>query len=365
MRSPRGVLRSEIGGFCNHSHYVQRHCDAPVRIGRALTARATAAVPFQGLTPDVILDLAAQAGVDPDGRLFALNSYENRVYRVGRADGGAVVLKVYRPGRWSDAQIAEEHAFAAELAARDVPVVAPLQFRARTLHHHGGFRFAAFALHPGSAPELDGPGARELLGRTLGRLHAVGALRPFRHRPQLTGGRLGAEARRTVLASGMLPAHVAARYAHLSAGLVEQIRTAFAAARPATIRLHGDCHLGNILWQPQGPVFVDLDDCQQGPRIQDLWMFLSGDAGLQRAQWAELLAGYAQFSELDYGELRLIEALRAARMLNHAAWLVERWADPAFPRAFPWVGEARYWEQHADDLAEQSALVGAPPLLQP
>ncbi|MFO1410441.1 MAG: serine/threonine protein kinase [Steroidobacteraceae bacterium] len=327
-------------------------------------AGSSAEVPFQGLTPDAILDLALQAGVEPDGRLFPLNSYENRVYRVGCADGGAVVLKVYRPGRWSDGQIGEEHEFAAELAARDVPVVAPLRHGGRTLHHHRGFRCALFPLQPGAAPELDAAGALELLGRTLGRLHAVGALRPFRERPRLAAGRLGGDARRRVLDSGMLPAHVEARYAHVSAELVVQIRAAFAAAEPAAIRLHGDCHLGNILWHQQGPIFVDLDDCQQGPRVQDLWMFLSGDADAQRGQWAQLLAGYLQFSELDYGELRLMEALRGARMLNHAAWLVERWADPAFPRAFPWVAEPRYWERHADDLAEQAALVGAPPLLQ-
>jgi Ser/Thr protein kinase RdoA (MazF antagonist) len=328
-----------------------------------MMARAPADVPFQGLTPDAILDLAVQAGLEPDGRLFPLNSYENRVYRVGCADGGARVLKIYRPGRWSDAQIAEEHEFATELADRDIPVVAPLRYAGRTLHHHRGFRCAAFPLQPGGAPDLDAAGARGLLGRTLGRLHAVGALRSFAVRPRLAGGRLGTDARRAVLASGLLPTHVEGRYAHVSAELVVQIRAAFAAAAAGAIRLHGDCHLGNILWHQQGPIFVDLDDCQQGPRLQDLWMFLSGDAPAQRAQWAELSAGYLQFSELDFRELRLIEALRGARMLNYAAWLVERWVDPAFPRAFPWVAEARYWERHADDLAEQAELVGAPPLL--
>jgi Ser/Thr protein kinase RdoA (MazF antagonist) len=321
--------------------------------------------PFQGLTPDVVLDLAAAAGIEPDGRLFALNSYENRVYRVGRTDGGAIVLKIYRPARWSDAAILEEHEFALELAARDVPVAAPLRHVGRTLHHADGFRFAAFPLEAGGAPDLDQEGAREWLGRTLGRLHAVGALSPFRQRPKLAGGRLGSEARLAVLASGMLPAHVEARYAHVSAELVGVIRTSFAEDDDIeTIRLHGDCHLGNILWRTEGPIFVDLDDCQQGPRIQDLWMFLSGDAEAQRAQWAELSAGYLQFSDFDYRELRLVEALRGARMLNHAAWLVERWADPAFPRAFPWAAEPRYWERLADDLAEQVAAVDSPPLLQ-
>ena len=322
------------------------------------------ATPFRDLTPDLVLELAEAAGLAPDGRLFALNSYENRVYRLGCTDGRAVVLKVYRPGRWSDASILEEHAFAAELAARDVPVVAPLAAAGTTLHHCRGFRFAAYPMQPGAAPELDQPGAMELLGRTLARLHAVGAVRPFSHRPRLAGERLGAAARRSLLRSGMLPGHLADRYALASERLVAAIEAEVDATGPVTtLRLHGDCHLGNILWHEHGPVFVDLDDCQSGPRVQDLWMFLSGDAPAQRAQWAQLSSGYQQFGDFDFRELRLIEALRGARMLNHAAWLVERWTDPAFPRAFPWVAEPRYWERYVDDLMEQTALVPDPPLL--
>jgi Ser/Thr protein kinase RdoA (MazF antagonist) len=203
-----------------------------------------------------------------------------------------------------------------------------------------------------------------LLGRTLGRIHAVGALQPFRHRERLEGRRLGAAARATLLQSEFLPTHVLPRYEQISAQLVREIEAAFAQVAPiAHVRLHGDCHLGNILWQPQGPLFVDLDDCVNGPRIQDLWMFLAGNPDEQRRQWADLLQGYLQFTSMDLRELRLIEALRAARMLNHATWVAQRWRDPAFPRAFPWFGEPRFWEQYVNDLYEQCEAVIEPPLL--
>jgi Ser/Thr protein kinase RdoA (MazF antagonist) len=319
-----------------------------------------ARTPFAGLNPDCVLDAASAAGLDPDGRLFALNSYENRVYRLGREDAPPVVLKFYRADRWSDAQILEEHAFALELAAAEIAVVAPLRLAGGTLVHHAGFRFAAFPLTPGGAPDLDQPEARELLGRALGRIHAIGALRPFEARPALAGERLGARARRVVLASGRLPSHMRERYEQVSAALVEQVTWAMGSG-PRMIRLHGDCHLGNILWQSQGPaqgpVFVDLDDCLQGPAIQDLWMLLSGNPDERRGQWAQVMAGYERFASFDHSQLQLIEPLRALRMLGHAAWIAERWADPAFPRAFPWFGEARYWEQHVLDLAEQGAAL--------
>jgi len=311
--------------------------------------------PFSGLTPDTVLSAAEAVGLKPDGHLFALNSYENRVYRLGCDDGPALVLKFYRAARWSDAQILEEHAFALELAAAEIPVVAPIRLGDSTLRHFQGYRLAAFPLRPGGAPDLDQPEARELLGRTLGRIHAIGALRPFVARPSLTGERLGARARRTVLASGQFPEHMRARYEQVSTRLISQVleQTRNGEAwRP--IRLHGDCHLGNILWQAQGPVFVDLDDCLNGPAIQDLWMFLSGNPDERARQWSELLAGYERFATLDHRQTRLVEPLRAVRMLNHAAWIAERWTDPAFPRAFPWFGEARFWEQHVLDLAEQS-----------
>jgi Ser/Thr protein kinase RdoA (MazF antagonist) len=312
--------------------------------------------PFAGLTPDAVLNAATEAGLEPDGHLFALNSYENRVYRLGREGAPPVVLKFYRAGRWSDAQILEEHEFAAELAAAEIPVVAPVRLGDSTLRHWGDFRLAAFPLQPGGAPDLDQPGARELLGRTLGRIHAIGALRPFAHRATLAGERLGGAARATVLASAQLPAHMRDRYARVSAALVAEIAGA-GTEQCRRIRLHGDCHLGNILWSAQGPVFVDLDDCQNGPAIQDLWMFLAGNPDECERQWQDLLAGYERFAIIDHGERRFVEALRAARMLNHAAWVAERWADPAFPRAFPWFGEARFWEQHVNDLDEQGSVL--------
>ena len=319
--------------------------------------------PFAGLTPDAVLNAAEAVGLDPDGHVFALNSYENRVYRLGVLSGPPVVVKFYRAGRWSDVQILEEHAFATELAAAEIPVVAPLRLGAVTLAHVAGFRLAAFPLRPGGSPDLDQPEARELLGRTLGRIHAIGALRPFAARPSLSGERLGSRARSTVLASGQLPEHMRERYARVSVELLAQIDVA-GVDEWRKIRLHGDCHLGNILWQPpgptQGPVFVDLDDCVNGPAIQDLWMFLAGNPDEQARQWSELLSGYERFATIDHGQRRLVEVLRAVRMLNHAAWICERWADPAFPRAFPWFGEARFWEQHVNDLVEQCATVNNP-----
>ena len=320
--------------------------------------------PFASLTPDAVLDAAEALGLAPDGRLFALNSYENRVYRVGRVDAEAVVVKFYRAGRWSDQQILEEHAFAAELAADEIPVAAPLIVSGATLHRHKEFRLAAFPLCAGSAPELDRADARELLGRTLARIHAVGARRRFLHRPTLERALLGAHARASLLRSALLPEHMRARYADVSAALIEGIESAFAQVGPLSmIRLHGDCHLGNILWQQRGPLLVDFDDCVNGPRIQDLWMFLSGNADEQQGQWAQIVEGYKQFGSIEFRELRLVEPLRAVRMLNHTAWVAERWTDPAFPRAFPWAGEARFWEGYVGDLMQQSEALEEPPLL--
>lgn len=319
--------------------------------------------PFASLSPQRVLDAALSAGLEPDGRLLALNSYENRVYRLG-GEQGFLVLKFYRPARWSDAQILEEHAFTAELAEAELPVAAPIERGGKTLFHIADFRFAAFPCLPGRAPELDAPGARELLGRSLARLHQVGARRPFECRPTVGIERLGAQARRIVLGSPLLPEALRERYERLSGMLLERIEEVYAEVDPVShARLHGDCHLGNLLWGEQGPLFVDLDDCAMGPRIQDLWMLLSGGPAEQQAQWAELLSGYAQFADFDFRELRLIEPLRALRMLHHAGWVCQRWADPAFPRAFPWFGEARYWEGYLNDLAAQLPAIEEPPLL--
>ena len=319
--------------------------------------------PFAGLSPECVLDAASSVGLDPDGRLFALNSYENRVYQLGSPQG-MLVLKFYRPARWSDAQILEEHRFTAELAAAELPVAAPVSISGQTLFRHREFRFAAFPYLRGSAPELDAPGARELLGRSIARLHQVGALRPFECRPEIGVQRLGAEARALVLKAELLPDALKLQYATVSGMLLERILQVYEeVGSVGRLRLHGDCHLGNLLWNERGPLFVDLDDCAMGPRIQDLWMLLSGPPADQQGQWAALLEGYRQFAEFDFRELRLIEPLRSLRMLHHAAWVCHRWHDPAFPKAFPWFGEPRYWEGYLNDLSEQLAAVDDPPIL--
>ncbi len=314
--------------------------------------------PFSGLSPDAVLDALQAFGIETDGRQFALNSYENRVYQVGTTSHGTVVVKFYRPRRWSDAQIREEHSFALELEAAELAVAAPLRFDGETLLFHGDYRLAVFPRRTGRGAEIDAPGALGLIGRTLGRIHARGALSSFEVRPRLTLQRLGVDSRDAVLDSGFLDAGTEERYANVSAELLQAIRNAFEdIGGTREIRIHGDCHLGNILWDDKGPVFVDLDDCMTGPRVQDLWMFLSGSLDERRAQWAELSAGYMAFTSFDFRELELIEPLRALRMLHHAAWLAARWDDPAFPRAFPWFGSPRYWEEHVADLAAQCDAV--------
>lgn len=327
-------------------------------------SRGNARQPFTGLTPEVVLDAAEGFGLEPDGRLFALNSYENRVYQLGAGEQ-MLVLKFYRPARWSDAQIAEEHSFTAELAAAELPVAAPLRIDGETLFTYRDFRFAAFPFMRGRAPELDAPEARMLLGRSLARLHQVGARRAFVARARIDIERLGWQAREQVLASDLLPQALHENYTLVSGALLERVSEAFSAAQGVReIRLHGDCHLGNLLWNEHGPVFVDLDDCATGPRVQDLWMMLSGSAPEQQQQWGEILEGYRQFADFDFLEVTLIEPLRALRMLHHAAWIVHRWSDPAFPRAFPWAAEPRYWEGYVRDLMEQIAVIAEPPLLQ-
>jgi Ser/Thr protein kinase RdoA (MazF antagonist) len=319
--------------------------------------------PFSGLTPDVVLDAASSLGFEGDGVLFALNSYENRVYQLGRGEG-ALVLKFYRPARWTDAQIGEEHAFAIELAGADLPVAAPVAIGGDTLFRFGEFRFAVFPWQRGRAPELDAPDSRAILGRSLARIHQVGAVRAFAFRARFTIERLGRQACAQVLASELLPEALEDRYEEATLQLLDRVQLEFdAVGAVAELRIHGDCHLGNVLWNERGPVFVDLDDCVTGPRIQDLWMLLAGSADDQRRQWAELMEGYSQFASFDAREVRLIEPLRALRMLHHSSWVANRWADPAFPRAFPWFEQARYWEGHIGDLIEQNNAIDDPPLL--
>jgi Ser/Thr protein kinase RdoA (MazF antagonist) len=324
----------------------------------------SAPAPFDTLTPMAVAEAAESIGLQPSGRLFALNSYENRVYQLGDEDGALWVLKFYRPARWSDAQIAEEHEFTFELAAAELPVAVPIQRDGESLFLHQRLRFAAFPYLGGRAPELDDSATLTLLGRTLARVHAIGATARFSQRAALRVERFGDQARRQVIESGFVPEALAEQYARVSEQVIRRVRQCFDSFGPMpALRIHGDCHVGNILWRETGPLFVDLDDCMSGPRIQDLWMFLSGDAASQQATWAALMEGYELFGEFDFAELTLVESLRSLRILHHAAWIAHRWGDPAFPRAFPWFADARYWERHIADLFEQLAAMDDPPIL--
>jgi len=319
--------------------------------------------PYDALTPDLILDAVESCGLQVTGALLALNSYENRVYRVGVEDGPPVVAKFYRPARWSDEAILEEHAFAAELAVQEIPVVAPRAFADHTLHRHRDFRFALFPWSGGRAPELERDDDRKLLGRFLGRLHRVGAAGAFAHRPTLTPRHYGRESLDFLLASSLIPPDALEPLRAVGELLLAGIEAAFSAAAVRSIRLHGDCHLGNILWREDtGPSFVDLDDCLIGPAVQDLWMLLSGEAGEKERQLATLLEGYCEFMDFDPVELHLIEPLRGLRLLRYSAWIGMRWDDPAFPRAFPWFGTQRYWEDQILTLREQLGALDEPVL---
>jgi len=323
--------------------------------------------PFQDLTPDLILDALESVGLVPDGRMLALNSYENRVYQVGMEDGAMQVVKFYRPQRWSDAAIAEEHAFVTELAEREIPVVAPLALGGATLHHYHGLRFALFPRVGGRAPELSDPATLEWMGRFIGRIHAVGALAPYRARPTLDIASFGEEPRDWLLDHSFIPDDLLPAWQSTVDQALDGVRRAFDRAGAVTqLRLHGDCHGGNVLWSEAavgaGPQFVDFDDSRMGPAVQDLWMLLSGERHEMSRQLGDVLAGYEDFHEFAPRELHLVEALRTLRLIHYAAWIARRWDDPAFPAAFPWFNTQRYWQDRVLELREQIALMDEPPL---
>lgn len=320
--------------------------------------------PYQHLTPDAILDAVESAGYRCDGVLLALNSYENRVYQVGIEEARPLVVKFYRAGRWTDAAILEEHQFCQALLALELPVIVPLMPQdTQTLYRYDGYRFALYPRQGGRAPELENLKNLEQLGRFLGRIHAMGAVQPFRERFALNVETYGVHAMRTLLDGDFIPSSLVHPYQTLAEDLLKQMHHCFQQAGAfRTLRLHGDCHPGNILWTEHGPFFVDFDDACMGPAIQDLWMTLSGEREDRIVQLSHVLRGYEQFFEFDLAELHLIEPLRTLRMMHHAAWIAQRWDDPAFPRAFPWFGEARYWEEHLLALREQSALMNEQPL---
>ena len=321
-----------------------------------MTAGATA--PYAALTPEVVLDACDASGLRADGRLAPLNSYENRVYQVWLEDGSSRVLKFYRPGRWSEAQIGEEHAFAAELAAREIPVVAP-EFSGS----HAGFSFAVYPRRGGRTPELDDPKVLEWIGRFIGRIHAVGSTQGFRSRESLTPKTFGHDARAWLLEHDFIPADLLAAWQAVTEQALSAVESCYARAGGVkNIRLHGDCHPGNILWTDAGPHFVDLDDARMGPAVQDLWMLLSGERAAMNRQLGDVLAGYEDFMALDRRELHLLEPLRTLRLIHYSAWIARRWHDPAFPAAFPWFNTQRYWQDRILELREQIALMDEAPL---
>ncbi len=342
---------------------------------------------FEPLTPDVVLDALASVGLYGDGRLMALSSYENRVYQVHLEtpqpkaaqalapitsdEPTIVVAKFYRPERWSDAQILEEHGFSAELMDDEIPVIGPLLLNGETLHHFGGFAFSVSLRRGGRAPELDDLDVLEWIGRFLARIHNVGARKPFLHRPSLDVKTFGVDSKDYLLAHDLIPLDVQSAWAERAQNAIDLI-TIFGhtVGEVATIRLHGDCHPGNILWTPAdapaaqgpGPHFVDMDDARMGPAVQDLWMLQSGDRQQRTRQLGALVDGYEQFREFDRRELALIEPLRTLRLIHYSAWLARRWADPTFPINFPWFGSSDYWKGQVQMLEDQIEAMQETPL---
>ena len=323
-----------------------------------------ASPPYEGLSPELILAAVESRGYRCDGRQLALNSYENRVYQVGIEEASPLIAKFYRPGRWSDAQILEEHRFSQELAAQEIPVVAPLADESgRTLHAFEGFRFALYPRRGGRDPDLDNEQTLEWMGRFLGRMHLLGGREAYVHRPALDLNSFGIEPYQFLLQHKVIPGELEATYRSVVEDVLKRVEMRFEECGALRqIRLHGDCHRGNILWTDDGPHFVDFDDSRTGPAVQDLWMLLSGGREAMQWQLGAVLRGYQQFADFDFIELNLIEALRSLRLIHYSAWLARRWHDPAFPAAFPWFDTPRYWEEQILTLREQIAALEEPPL---
>ena len=318
--------------------------------------------PYEQLTPDCILDALESVGFKPTGSLLALNSYENRVYQASLEDDSFVIAKFYRPHRWSDAAILEEHEFSNELVQQEIPIVAPLSLNDKTLFEFDGFRFAVFPRQGGRTPELEQEETLIQLGRVLGRMHSVGATKPFTDRPKLTVQSFGVDSLNFLLDNDIVSPEVRANYQQAAEESLQLISDRYEAILPRNIRLHGDCHPGNLLWRDDAPHFVDLDDCRMGPAVQDLWMLLSGTNDEMSIQFRLILEGYETFFEFDPAELALIESLRTLRILHYSAWLARRWDDPAFPQHFPWFNSPRYWEDQMLTLREQVERLQTPSL---
>ena len=319
--------------------------------------------PFDTLTPDLLIDAVESQGFLSDGGFLALNSYENRVYQIGIENKTPMIAKFYRPNRWTDEQIFEEHQFCFQLQEQELPVVCPwLNSEGKSISHHEGFRFALYERKGGRAPELDNLDNLFILGRLLGRFHGIGATQPFKFRPTLNVKNFGWDSYE-LISKDFMPKELSPAYDSLALDVLKAIDEILAGyGQINNIRVHGDCHSGNILWRDDYPHFVDFDDARMAPAIQDIWMLLSGDREEQTAQITEIIQGYSEFYDFDYRQLRLIEVFRTLRIMHHSAWIARRWSDPAFPRAFSWFDSPRYWSDHILALREQLAALNEPPL---
>ena len=320
--------------------------------------------PYNDLKPETVIDAVESLGILSDARIFPLNSYENRVYQVGVEEDTPIIAKFYRPYRWSEQAIMEEHQFSWELFDHELPVVPPIKDEnGKTLHEYNGFQFSIFKRQGGHAPELDNLDSLFLIGRYLGRMHAVGAQASFQHRPTITVDEWGISSREFLLSHDFIPRELKLAYETLSQDLISRVSAIWNRLPDLkTFRVHGDCHGGNMLWRNDLPHFVDFDDCRNGPAIQDIWLLLSGDRHQKTAQLSEIVEGYNEFFDFEPSQLILVEALRTLRIMNYSAWLAKRWNDPAFPHHFPWFNTERYWAEHILELREQLAALDEEPL---
>ena len=316
--------------------------------------------PFETLTPDFIMDAIETQGYLCDGRNLALNSYENRVYQIGIEDELPIIAKFYRPDRWTDEQILEEHDFSYELVDQELPIVTPLKKDGISLHHYQKFSFSLFERKGGHAPELDYQDNLLILGRLLARIHLIGARTSFKYRPSINIKNFGYDSVKFI-SENFIPSELKLAYDSLAKDVLKSLEQSISqAGKVRNIRVHGDCHAGNMLWRDDNPNFVDFDDSRMAPAVQDIWMLLSGSREQQGVQLNKILDGYFEFNDFDMTELHLIEVFRTLRIMHYSAWLARRWSDPAFPHSFPWFNTSRYWEEHILELREQFAALNEP-----
>ena len=307
---------------------------------------------FYNLTPDTVLRCIEQSGLSPSGQYMVLNSYENRVYDLTLEDDSHIITKFYRPGRWSLEQIIEEHSFLAELAENDIPVCSPLSFAdGRSVHETDGIYYGIWPRTGGRSSDELSDTELEILGRLLARIHNTGAARQNSGRLVLNTENYARLPLAFLASKGFLPDQYIKRYSD-AVNEIAGIYDSLSSGVPVH-RIHGDCHLGNLLHGPDGWFFLDFDDFLTGPAVQDIWMLVPARDVAGLAQRQVFLEAYRQFREFDESWLRLIEPLRALRYIHYSAWIARRWDDPAFPAAFPHFGTDNYWEEETRNLEDQ------------